>query len=509
MPLLLLPPLGLADYGARLLSSANVKVGWLTSPRYTCLFGSKALVNYRSHFTLLSTCKMSEKILQNLVRQTSLTEDGKNWLVNAIDPFHDTDLVMSGYPDAMTTATVVQLVKTQLTIAAPASAGSSNWDAVVSLFPTAANAQVLFRTAMVGTTLGTYGAVTAPLVTGGLVCTAGPAGAVLYPSSTGSTVNAGATSSYASPAAFTKGQYRIIGAGFEVVNSTAPINQQGQCTVWRMPSVPFNSVVYPNSTPFYPCPYTGSRLPPGTLGEAMSLYGSRSWHAKEGCYVVARQNSAVNNCTSAYYQNILYSDTDFTTLAGAPGAALAYNLYGNHYATAPWISLCDKISPFDLSGATFTGLSNATTLTINVRWLIERVPSPQEPDLVCLATPSSCYDPIALELMTQAMCLAPPGVMLSENPLGEWFKTALRMVADYAPKIGASLSAAGVPFAGTAGHIAGGLAQGTQLILKEKKKRENHKPPLPGSSSSGETRGKASPSKQTNKSPGHKSPKKR
>lgn len=129
--------------------------------------------------------------------------------------------------------------------------------------------------------------------------------------------------------------------------------------------------------------------------------------------------------------------------------------------------------PFDTSGVHFTGLSYASTLTVNVRWLIERMPGPRESDLVVLATPSASYDPLALELYTRCLGDMPPGVMLSENPLGEWFRSALSKVADWAPKIG-NVVGNFIPGASAFGNVIGGLAGAGQKLIP-KSESDKHK----------------------------------
>jgi hypothetical protein len=83
---------------------------------------------------------MSRKIhslLDKLERSNQLTQDGRNWLIAACDPFHDTDLALSGYPDVTSASTVVQLVKKQIVISAPGSlTAGANWDVNIVQWPT-------------------------------------------------------------------------------------------------------------------------------------------------------------------------------------------------------------------------------------------------------------------------------------------------------------------------------------------------------------------------------------
>jgi hypothetical protein len=264
--------------------------------------------------------------------------------------------------------------------------------------------------------------------------------------------------------------------GFEVLNSTAEIYMQGQATVWRQPNRPTPSTLSYSVATTPPTvgtlPGFINRFPPGTLGDAQLLYGSRSWKAAEGCYVVSRQCDAENPFSRPDYIPDFYSVLDSTH--GANGLVYTPN--------APGIAqkLLDIHAPFDISGVHFTGLSNQTSLTINVRWLIERSPSPTETDLVVMATPSASYDPLALELYCQCLVHMPPGVMQKENGLGDWFRNAMSGLEKWAPKIGDALSVI-VPGAGVVGSLVGkasGLA--SQIGAK---KQQPKKQPLQGSAS--------------------------
>jgi hypothetical protein len=77
-------------------------------------------------------------------------------------------------------------------------------------------------------------------------------------------------------------------------------------------------------------------------------------------------------------------------------------------------------------------LSQETTLTLRVRWIIERFPNDNESSIVVLSTPTAHYDPVALEIYSRLMMKTPPAVMFKENPQGEWWKTMLAGIADIA-----------------------------------------------------------------------------
>jgi len=61
----------------------------------------------------------AEKLLDKLVRERKLTNKGKDWLIGAIDPFHDTDFTPAGWPDVNNAPSLVQLVKQTITVSRP------------------------------------------------------------------------------------------------------------------------------------------------------------------------------------------------------------------------------------------------------------------------------------------------------------------------------------------------------------------------------------------------------
>jgi len=438
----------------------------------------KISTHYTSHLNMTTT-RVNRSInaaLDKLERSKLLTPCGRDWLIAAADPFHDQDLRLDGYPDLMSSSTVVQLVKRTIQLTVPTSgagtvAANQNWDCSVALFPegTAQNSSTV-------TVVGGNGIAAAPVtvsgvLTGGLTVSAGPQGASLWPD--GSINQPTATYSQLDVRPYVGGCSRIIGMGFEVINTTSDLNKQGQVTAWRMPSVYTDTSVSVSlgTVPPASAPNTirVNRFPPGTLANAQLLFGSRSWAAREGGYVVARQNSMDNPARQPTNFPIGYLPTDI----GTTGAG--YTVYTNTLLNLANTTV-NNLNPFDLSGLHFTGLSFTTTLTVNVRWLVERIPGPTEFDLVVLATPSSAYDPLAIELYCQCLRDMPPGVMLSENPLGEWFRSALSKVADWAPKIGTALGTV-VPGAALIGNLVGGGARAVGTLI------EPTTNPLPESSS--------------------------
>jgi hypothetical protein len=314
---------------------------------------------------------------------------------------------------------------------------------------------------------------------GGLTIQSCPQSQTTYPQS--ASALASTTSQILVPSEYCNGNTRVIGAAFEVVNTTAEISKQGQVTVYRLPTIKTPTMV--SSTPIAGAFQTSymnlQRFPPANLAQAQLLFGSRSWSAAEGAYVVARINDIDNPLLQPSFIPTGWLAQD--VIANQGGTYFSSSAVTANYGQS------DIQTPYDISGAYFTGLSFATSLTVNVRWLIERMPGPSETDLVVLATPSAPYDGLALELYTKALRDMPPGVMLKENPLGEWFRSALSAVADWAPKIGNALGTV-LPGAGMIGNALGGGARVITSFLPNNApatgRYENYTPPpLVGSAS--------------------------
>lgn len=405
-----------------------------------------------------------DQTLDKLETSKMLTPDGRSWLVAACDPFHDSDMSLAGYPDVLTASTVVQLVKKQMQITVPSTVTSgSNWDCSIALFPQLSsnvlNVTGAMSTASNGISSVTAYPSTAPMV-GGLCVSAAPQGNNLWPNFSQPTPLSTYTS--LNCAEYLKGNVRLIAAGFEVVNTTSENNAQGQVTVWRQPAMTTPATTYykyagPPVTYSQINP-TLDRFPPANISDAQLLFGSRSWAAVEGNYTVLRQSTLDNPAYLPVPKAKWYTNSD-------PASTGAITAYFASATTDPVASnsYLDITPPFDVSGAHYTGLSYSTTLTVNVRWFIERMPGPSESDLVVLATPSSPYDSLALELYAKCMRDMPPAVMLKENPLGEWFKAALGQVANYAPRIG-NMVGNFVPGAAAIGNVVGQMARTTSSL---------------------------------------------
>ena len=84
-----------------------------------------------------ATRKEKREIMGERVLQKNLTQDARDWLVLAMDPFHDYSRQLAGYPDADGSATIVSCYQYELDVSKPAGT-LGNWDAHVFTLPTLA-----------------------------------------------------------------------------------------------------------------------------------------------------------------------------------------------------------------------------------------------------------------------------------------------------------------------------------------------------------------------------------
>jgi hypothetical protein len=260
-------------------------------------------------------------------------------------------------------------------------------------------------------------------------------------------------SSYFQPSI--NGAYRPYGYAMEIVNNTAPLYQQGTCTVWRQPMPPpSDATTFSVNSTLGTGAFFGSLTgllcpePPATVAEALLLNGSRQWHAKEGAMIVSTTNMDTNppilgqHIVPIYYpdssldSSVVYTTPQASANTGTPVTNTI--IFPRHF-----------VSGYNMSGAFFTGLSQQTSLTINVRVFLEIFPSQLGNSLTALAQPSAPYDPIALKIISECMKEMPPGVMLCENGFGDW-------LSDVVGKIGSFIS----PIASTVARAANAVVAG-------------------------------------------------
>jgi len=390
--------------------------------------------------------------LDSLVTDRQLTNDGKEWLTCALDPFHDYTHQIAGYPDADGSQTTVSCYQYQLDVAAPQNAGvpiAGNWDMHIYNMP-----QCISKGFGVFSLDNNWAIQSEPAViqnnyvTGILNVTTAASGTPLGPTIPAAAAATGFTTQVL-PAQNVKdlcdGITRVIAIGYEVTNTTSALNKQGAVTVYRMPQMgnTFQQAVKNNVGDFKAISNgVMFREPPASVTQANLLKGTRTWEAAEGVYATCFQNSVHNPLAQLESAQILYEP-----LSG-PGAASVVR--ASYYTTVGPAGAPNTLSgvtfdanqqvPYDTTGAFFTGLSNSTTLTVKLRVYVERAPTYAEPSLAVLASPSAGYDVRALELYAAVINQLPVAVKVGENAKGDWWKAVVNVAKAVAAPAGLALN---------------------------------------------------------------------
>lgn len=372
--------------------------------------------------------------------------------MGALDPFHDSEIPLDGFPDITSSRSVTQFVQYTATLSKPASITTDTWDLHLANIPVSPDLSVT-PVGNIGSALCSPGAVvetgTNPPLCSGFSAFATPAGSA-YISGVQLGYPLSLNPSYA------RGVHRVFGFAFEAVNVTAPLYQQGSVTVYKRPAHCVPGVVRETAGESQYCPFLSG---PAVLASEASLFpNSRTWAAKDGAYGIATLN-----------------DIDCPVMDSTPGTYFikltnpnAYSEPIDGWCPMPSDSSRCHVYPFDITGAIFTGLSPQTSITVTVRYLIERFPGPDNADLVVLGRPSPAYDPLVLELYSRCLEHLQSVVPVGENPLGEWFAKVLGSFAKYAPAVASVIPH---PVVSTIIRGAGALAGAGSAVLANRRKK--------------------------------------
>jgi hypothetical protein len=378
----------------------------------------------------------TERVLDRLTSAAGVLDTSRGTLLSTLDTFHDHEYRPFGWFDAMSAASVCELQK--ITFQITSAQGTNNWDANVVMFPDLLNSSV---TAFL--TQNTVGSAPfAPNFQQNAASATSAGGVVVYQNVAGSslpmnTAASTAVSCLTPTVASGSGASRAFAYAIEVVNNTAVLNQQGTCTVWRQPMPGplssttglFSNTNTSNVIAIGPGSYLLCPAPPSTVAEAMLLQGSRQWHAKEGAYCINTicedSNPPLNNqCIASMY----YEDNPCDHFLVGKGLTTGTIINGTASTNVATVQN-SYVTPFNMGGAYFSGLSPSTTLTVNVRVWFEFFPSQLGNVLTALAMPSAPYDERALRLYSEVVKTMPPGVMLCENGFGDWFKDVVGTIS--------------------------------------------------------------------------------
>jgi len=440
----------------------------------------------------IRTRKALEKVIEggdpldSLSSHGALSHAGSAWVKCALDPFHDYEISdLDGIPDIETEPSLVVRTQQSMVISNP---GAGSWDCNIVNMPvdfsktnSAANFSTAFGSyyphSQPGNPMpGTFN-ITSNLESrmDGLQASIVVAGNPTF-QGTGETRAFLSLDDYlvaGSPSDLQA--YRIVASGFEVVNTTAPLDRAGACTVYEIGApgeVSDINCVDADAGEARIGTVRNFRMPPVNMAEAKQTPGARTWHAEEGAYVVSKHRSEMG------FSAVAKRDYVYASSASSNAAWTTYKA-GREITTsatpAPLgeaAGCASHISNLNLCGAYFSGLSENTTLQVTWRCVIERLPGPFDLQNLALASPSAPYDPRALELYSHITAKLPPGVPVGYNDAGKYFrmiaaqiKAAVRQTLPLLPAIETALAASGHPVAAAALE---GARTGAAAVRKNK-----------------------------------------
>ena len=409
------------------------------------------------------------QVMQKAIQAHQLTKDGADWLTLRLDPYHDFNRPISGYPDADAYDTIVSVQNYETNISAPAAA---TWDAHIFTMP--------FTTGTFNN--GTIDAI-GDFVQGadsynlGIVNVATDvAGGPLFP-----TANPVASATFTCApvdnfAGVESGISRIIGLGIEVIDTTAVLNKQGALTAYKMPVTIDQKaqmgVLNAAGTIQWQGQFTTMPTPPSTVAEAVLFRTSVQWEAKDGCYMTVGQQGVNNPLTRETKQGVRLGD-------GAAGQALSTNIVSSTVAqaapiiTAGYPQSTLKLVNMTQSGVFLKGLAAEATFKIRVRVYVERAPDRTDTDLIPLATPSAPYDMQALALYSQLVTELPLAVPVSFNAKGDWWRIIVNALKSILPIAGTVLTPILGPEAGMIGSAVGAMIPRQKVGKKNTKRAQS------------------------------------
>lgn len=422
-------------------------------------------------------------------KRLGVTDDGMNFVLQCIDPFHDTRIDLKGLPDGTVGQSVLFDVRQTFTITKPA-AVADQWDCNLTVMPFQAGSEdakmqrSLLSAVVVGPenlwNAGGFNALQVnadPNIDSRL-----PASFLVYNAVTaGDPTFISATSTYGrfdlSPFMPTSGSSRLISAAFEVHNTTAELEKQGSVIVYRAENEAerraYKVINEVNATVREASQLMCASLPPITSEEAQQARGIVD-EAKEGCLVPIIIDQDRNPPSRmAGQEGFLYIKSGDNSISWvSPG--LSSVVLGNK--VGPVFAQC---FPLETSGAYFTGLSATTTLTVSVRCVIEHFPYVGT-SLFPLARDAPKADSKALELVAEIQSVMLAGYPVHENSAGDFFKRALGVVKSIYNKAMpiAKLVAPALGPRGQALIEGAELVEGVAKTLKSKKKNKGSEPQL-------------------------------
>lgn len=347
--------------------------------------------------------------------QLGISEASAAWLVAATDPFHDVSFKLHGYPDLCSSNSYIIAEKSTVQVDAPAAV---TWDCHIRL-----DSQIMYQASTKAATLEntnntlTVGGTSYP--TGHCVITKVLSGQTTFPNTDEKWAPTNVNQS-AYPTAnnnFGGAGVRLIGAGVECVNVSAPIYAQGSVISYRV-----SSQLQPSYVTHLAAvkPAILSVNPPQTAEQAMRIPNAKQWEAKKGAYCVQLMNNEHNPFKTSRL-NFLFQGDNYNAGGGA----------------APGFTNVEDLSlqvPFDQVGAYFTNLSPQSVLKVTVVRYLEITPNATNSN-ISLCSSSAAYDEKVLQIYGKMISILPPATFISDNAGGDWFRGIVKLAKEVIPTV--------------------------------------------------------------------------
>ena len=373
------------------------------------------------------------------MKDKNLSPNGKNWLIMALDPNHDSQIDLAGYPDTNSAHTIVKKVVKEYQIGNGGALG--NYDLHIFTLPELINGGTVVNPSFTTASYDPDDDQVTIFPTGPDLCRGPVCWSVANPGGDTTPSTYGAFAPVAWGCAdfndqLEDGATRVVGFAIEAINTTADIYRQGSVTCYEMPQFQEEDV----------CDYLSealvsgsqnivslSRQPPSKVAEATILAGSTKWPASEGAYAPVYQYTLENDLKVPHHAMRVFkkndSLTDFTVALSdvqkIKGEDPDFETYGKQ----------TQEIPYNTKGIYFTGLSNQSTITLVVTMIIEIAPA--YGNLVSLARPSPSLDWDALKTYSAIVPHIGVATKSKNNASGDWFRTITKLVAAVSPAVGA------------------------------------------------------------------------
>lgn len=370
----------------------------------------------------------------------TLSSDEKSYFIATTDIFHDTPYNVNGRPSLSNQLQNTVIINQETTYTASTFGVPGKWDLHIASLP------FLTRQTLVASNDNGYQITQADEPPRAVTM----AGLVAWPSEAGSSTFA-PLSPYTPQfmdlqqqlypdyritldAPLKRLYYEVLAIGFEVRDVTPDIYKSGSAVLYRLSTqnrkttlnIREGEVLIPQSprTEFKVLP-----MLPTTAQLANQVPTSLVLEAREGSY----QMNTIQDQVSDFYCS---GNARFHMSPNSPPPTEEGTSWTSGSAfTSTYDFDCPDISgDFDVVGWYATGLNENAALNVRYRVILSLVPSPQDAQLVSLAKVSPDMNSKLDSLISHIQGEFPPGVPVSMNPKGEWFKKVLSIGKRVIPK---------------------------------------------------------------------------